>query len=77
MYGLINSGGRRVLFEWLKERRGSQLAYDEKSVFQRIVEAVKNLIALSRKVDETLDAYHGIFVPRIDLSENKLGDFTG
>lgn len=70
-------GGRQVCWEWLKERRGECLTYDEMMTYQKMVVAITHLIELSEEIDQILDEYAGYIVPRSTSTEASLSDFVG
>ncbi|MCL4436330.1 MAG: N-6 DNA methylase [Thaumarchaeota archaeon] len=69
-------GGRQVCWEWLKERRGEHLSYDEMMFYQRMIVCIARLIELSEKIDQTLDEYGGAVIPRSVSTESTLSDFV-
>jgi hypothetical protein len=44
-------GGYQVCGKWLKDRRGRQLSYDDLTVYQKIIVALKETIRLMEEVD--------------------------
>lgn len=44
-------GGYQVCDKWLKDRRGRQLSYDDLTVYQKVVVALKETIRLMEEVD--------------------------
>jgi len=58
-------GGRLVCFDWLKDRRGRILTYNEKTVYQSMISAIALLLELSDEVDTVLTEYDGkLFHPK-------------
>lgn len=47
-------GGYQVCAKWLKDRRGRQLSYDDLTVYQKIVVALKETIRLMEEVDSAV-----------------------
>jgi hypothetical protein len=47
-------GGYQVCDKWLKDRRGRQLSYDDLTVYQRIIVALKETIRLMEEVDSAV-----------------------
>lgn len=50
-------GGYQVCAKWLKDRRGRQLSYDDLTVYQKIVVALKETIRLMEEVDSAVGAW--------------------
>jgi predicted helicase len=47
-------GGYQVCDKWLKDRRGRQLSYDDLTVYQKIIVALKQTIRLMEEVDSAV-----------------------
>ena len=47
-------GGYQVCDKWLKDRRGRQLSYDDLTVYQKVVVALKETIRLMEEVDSAV-----------------------
>lgn len=52
-------GGYQVCQQWLKDRKGQQLTYDDLTHYQHIVSALGETIRLMAKIDQTIDEYGG------------------
>jgi len=47
-------GGRQVCDKWLKDRRGRQLSYEDLTVYQKMIVALKETIRLMEEVDSAV-----------------------
>jgi predicted helicase len=47
-------GAYQVCQKWLKERKGRQLSYDDKTHYQKIVVAIRETITLMHEIDEAI-----------------------
>ena len=47
-------GGYQVCDKWLKDRRGMQLSYDDLTVYQKVIVALKETIRLMEEVDSAV-----------------------
>lgn len=52
-------GGRQVCEEWLKERRGRSLSYDDIQHYQKMIIALNETLRVMSKIDDTIDERGG------------------
>jgi hypothetical protein len=52
-------GGYQVCQQWLKDRKGRHLTYDELTHYQHVVSALAETIRLMAAIDETIEGHGG------------------
>lgn len=50
-------GGYQVCYQWLKDRRGLNLSYQDLATYQKIIVAVSEMLRYMRKIDETIPSW--------------------
>lgn len=52
-------GGYQVCYQWLKDRRGRKLEYDDFTYYGNLIAAVQNTLEVVRSIDPTIEKYGG------------------